>query len=60
MNLINVIKNIGIVNICNEDELMLLLPNFPKLFGNVFYLFSFLIISVVLIFFIYRKQNNLV
>jgi len=39
MNLINIIKNIGIVCICNEDELMLLLPNFPKLLGNEF-LFS--------------------
>ena len=36
MNLINVIKNIGVVCICNEDELMLLLPNFPKLLGNEF------------------------
>jgi hypothetical protein len=39
MNLINVIKNIGNVSNCTEDELMLLLPNFPKLFGNEF-LFS--------------------
>ena len=39
MNLINVVKNIGIVCICNEEELMLLLPNFPKLLGNEF-LFS--------------------
>ena len=39
MKLINVVKNIGIVCICNEEELMLLLPNFPKLLGNEF-LFS--------------------
>jgi hypothetical protein len=36
MNLINLIKNIGIVGTCNEDELMLLLPNSPKLLGNEF------------------------
>jgi hypothetical protein len=39
MNLINVLKNIGIFGTCNEDEFMLLLPNFPKLMGNEF-LFS--------------------
>ena len=39
MNLIKLIKNIGIGGICKEDELMLLLPNYPKLMGNEF-LFS--------------------
>ncbi len=36
MNLIEVIRNIGEANVCNEGELTLLLPNFPKLFGSEF------------------------
>jgi hypothetical protein len=36
---------------------MILVLIFPKLFGNIYYLFSYLIISVVLIFFIFRKVN---
>ena len=35
---------------------MILVLIFPKLFGNIYYLFSFLIISLVLVFFIYRKS----
>jgi hypothetical protein len=36
MNLIEVIRKIGEIGVCNEDEFMLLLPNFPKLMGNEF------------------------
>jgi hypothetical protein len=36
MNLIKFIRNIGGTNVCNEDELMLLLPEFPKLLGSEF------------------------
>lgn len=36
MNLIRVIRKIGEIGICSEDELMLLLPNFPNLFGSEF------------------------
>ena len=38
---------------------MILVLIFPKLFFNTYYLLSFLIISVVLVLFIYRKQNGL-
>ena len=36
MNLIKFIRNIGGTNVCSEDELMLLLPEFPKLLGSEF------------------------
>jgi hypothetical protein len=36
INLIQVIRNIGKTIVCNEGELRLILPNFPKLFGNEF------------------------
>lgn len=36
MNLIEVIRKIGENGGCNEEELMLLLPNFPKLLGSEF------------------------
>lgn len=35
---------------------MILVLIFPKLLGNFYYLFSFIMISLVLIFFIYRKS----
>jgi hypothetical protein len=36
---------------------MILVLILPKLFGNIYYLFSFLIISVILVFLIYRKKK---
>ena len=36
MNLIQVIRNIGETNVCDQSQLMLLLPNFPNLFGSEF------------------------
>jgi hypothetical protein len=34
MNLVEVIRKIGENSVCNEEELILLLPNFPKLLGS--------------------------
>jgi hypothetical protein len=34
MNLVEVIRKIGENGVCNEEELILLLPNFPKLLGS--------------------------
>jgi hypothetical protein len=36
MKLTKIITNIGEIGVCNDEELMLLLPNFPKLLGNEF------------------------
>ena len=36
MNLIQVVRKIGEIGICNENELMFLLPSFPKLIGDFF------------------------
>jgi hypothetical protein len=36
MSLIKFIRNIGEANVCNEGDLILLLPNFPKILGNEF------------------------
>ena len=52
-------KKIARLGLCFYIINMILVLIFPKLFGNINYLFSFLIISVVLVFFIYGKQNGL-
>lgn len=36
MNLVEIIRKVGENGVCNEEELILILPNFPKLLGSEF------------------------
>lgn len=36
MNLVEILRKVGENGVCNEEELMSLLPNFPKLLGSEF------------------------